>query len=146
MAVRTGAVGKVYPPAVYAVGREKVREYALAVGESNPVHLDVRAARGAGHADVVAPPMFAVVYSTPAVVMAVFDPDVAMSFAMEVHGAQELRWGPLVIAGDEITTRASVKDIYEQDGRGFYVFQTVSVNQRGEIVCTGTWTDIVRNA
>jgi hypothetical protein len=35
--------------------------------------------------------MFAVIYSTPAVVMAVFDPDVAMNFAMEVHGAQEFR-------------------------------------------------------
>jgi len=77
-------------------------------------------------------------------VMAVFDPDVAMNFAMEVHGAQEFRWGPLVIAGDEITTRASVKDIYERGGRGFYVFETVSVNTRGETVCTGTWTDIVR--
>ncbi len=45
MTVRTGALGKAYPPTVYAVGREKVREYALAVGETNPVHLDVQAAR-----------------------------------------------------------------------------------------------------
>jgi len=72
MAVRTDAVGKSYPPSVYAVGREKVREYALAVGETNSVHLDVRAARRAGYPDVVGPPMFAVIYSTPAVVMAVF--------------------------------------------------------------------------
>src|SRR6266566_3571643 len=100
--------------------------------------------RRGGYADVVAPPMFAVVYSTPAVVMAVFDPDVAMNFAMEVHGAQQFRWGPLVIAGDEITTRASVKDIYELGGRGFYVFETVSVNKHGETVCSSTWTDIVR--
>jgi acyl dehydratase len=146
MAMQTGAVGKIYPPTAYAVGREKVREYSLAVGETNSVHIDVQAARRAGYADVVAPPMFAVVYSTPAVVMAVFDPDVAMNFAMEVHGAQEFRWGPLVIAGEEITTHASVKDIYEHDGHGFYVFETVSVNQRGETVCTGTWTDIVRSA
>jgi acyl dehydratase len=146
MAVRTNAVGKIYPPSMYAVGREKVREYALAVGETNPVHLDEQAARRAGYIDLVAPPMFAVVYSTPAVVLAVFDPEVAMNFAMEVHGAQEFRWGPLVIAGDEITTRASVKDIYEHSGRGFYVFETVSVNERGETVCTGTWTDIVRSA
>ncbi len=63
----------------------------------------------AGYADVVAPPMFAVVYSTPAVVMAVFDPDVAMNFAMEVHGAQEFRWGPLVVAGDEIMKVATAQ-------------------------------------
>ena len=116
------------------------------MGEKNPVHLDVQAARRAGYADVVAPPMFAVVVPMPAVVMAVFDPDVAMNFAMEVHGAQEFRWGPLVIAGDEITTWASVKDIYERGGRGVYVFETVSLNERGETVCTGTWTDIVRTA
>ncbi len=144
LALKIDAVGKTYPPSIYAVGREKVREYARAVGETDPVYLDVQAARRAGHGDVVAPPMFAVVYSTPAVAMAVFDPDVAMNFAMEVHGAQEFRWGPLVIAGDEISTRAQVKDIYERDGRGFYVFETVSTNQRGETVCTGTWTDIVR--
>ena len=42
----------------YAVGREKIREYALAVGETNPLHLDLEAARAAGHADLVAPPMF----------------------------------------------------------------------------------------
>ena len=47
MAVKTGAIGKTYPPTAYAVGREKIREYALAVGETNPVHLDVRAARAA---------------------------------------------------------------------------------------------------
>jgi acyl dehydratase len=144
MAVKTDAIGKPYPPSIYAIGREKVREYAHAVGETNPVHFDVQAANRAGYADVVAPPMFAAVYSTPAVVMAVFDPEVGMNFAMEVHGAQEFRWGPLVIAGDEITTRASVMDIYEQGGRAFYVFETVSVNERGETVCTGIWTDIVR--
>ena len=145
MVVKTDAIGKTYPPSLYAVGREKVREYALAVGESNPLYLDVQAARRAGYTDVVAPPTFAVVYSTPAVVTAMFDPDVGMNFAMEVHGAQLFRWGPLVIAGDEVSTRASVKDIYERRGRAFYVFQTVSVNERGETVCTGTWTDIVRS-
>ena len=59
------AVGKRYDPVVYAVGREKIREYAFAVGETNPVHLEVEAARALGYADVVAPPMFAAVYSAP---------------------------------------------------------------------------------
>ena len=63
MPVNTQAVGKRYPPSTYAVGREKIREYASAVGETNPLHFDVDVARAAGYADVVAPPMFAVVYS-----------------------------------------------------------------------------------
>ena len=144
MSLNTDAVGKTFPTTVYAVGREKVREYALAVGETNPLHLDVEAARAAGYADVVAPPMFAVVYSAPAMGPAIFDPDVGMNFAMMVHGGQEFRWGPVVVAGDEITTEVEVKSIEARDGRGYYVFESRSTNQDGETVCVGTWTNIVR--
>ena len=88
--------------------------------------------------------MFAVVYSAPAMAPAVLDPEVGINFAMMVHGGQEFAWGEPVVAGDEITTTASVKDISERDGKGFYVFETVSTNQDGETVATGTWTNIVR--
>jgi acyl dehydratase len=141
-----GPVGKVFPPVTYAVGREKVREYAHAVGETNPLHLDVEAARGAGHRDVVAPPMFVTVYTSPAIVSAFFDPEVGMDFAHMVHGGQEFAWGPLVVAGDEIATEVEVADISERGGVGFYVFESRSTNQDGERVATGAWTCIVRKA
>jgi acyl dehydratase len=144
--VNTDAVGKSYPSTLYAVGREKIREYALAVGETNPLHLDPEAARAAGFRDVVAPPMFCVVYSSPAIGPAIFDPEVGIDFAMMVHGGQEFVWGPLVVAGDEITTTVSVKSIEERAGNGFYVFESRSTDQEGETVCTGTWTNIVRGA
>ena len=144
MAVNTGAIGKTYPATVYAVGREKIREYASAVGEHNPIHLDPAAARSVGFADVVAPPMFAVVYSNAAILPGLFDPELGIDFAHMVHGSQEFRWGTLVVAGDEITTTATVKDVSERGGMGFYVFQTDSRNQNGETVCVGTWTNIVR--
>ena len=144
MAVNTDVIGKTFAPATYAVGREKIREYAHAVGETEPLYLDVAAARAAGYADVVAPPMFAVVYSLPAVWPALFDEEVGIDFAQMVHGGQEFEWGPLVVAGDEITTTLSIDDISERAGNGFYVFGTQSVNQDGEEVCVGTWTNIVR--
>jgi acyl dehydratase len=142
--VNSEAIGKTYEPVTYAVGREKIREYAAAVGETNPLHHDLDAARAAGHADLVAPPMFAVVYASRSLVSAMFDPEVGINFAMMVHGSQEFRWDQLVIAGDEVTTTAVVKGITERGGMGFYVFETASENQRGESVCTGTWTNIVR--
>jgi acyl dehydratase len=144
MPVNTDAIGKQYEPVLYAVGREKVREFASAVGETNPLHFDVEAARAAGYGDVVAPPMFAVVYAGRAVGPAIFDPDLGINFAMMVHGGQEFRWGPIVVAGDEITTTTTVKDVAERGGMGFYIFESVSENQRGETVCTGLWTNIVR--
>ena len=142
--VNSDAIGKKYPVSAYAVGREKVREYAHAVGETNQLYLNVEAARAAGYADVVAPPMFAVVYQGRAITPALFDPEVGIDFPRMLHGGQEFRWGELVVAGDEIDTTTSVKDISTRGGMNFYVFETESRNQRGEIVCTGLWTNIVR--
>jgi acyl dehydratase len=139
-----GVIGKRYEPTTYAVGREKVREYASAVGETNPLHFDVEAARAAGHDDVVAPPMFAVVYAARSVAPALFDPEVGIDFARMLHAGQEFVWGSPVVAGDEITTTAVVKDSFERGGMNFFVFESMSENQRGETVCTGTWTQIVR--
>jgi acyl dehydratase len=146
MSVSNGPIGKTYEPVSYAVGREKIREYAAAVGETNPLHHDVQAARVAGYADVVAPPMFAVVYASRSLVPALFDPEVGLDFARMVHGAQEFRWGPVVVAGDEITTSTRVSDVSSRGGMEFFVFESVSTNQRGDTVCTGTWTNIVRGA
>ena len=146
MSVSTAATGKSYAPVTYAVGREKIREYARAVGETNPLYLDVDAARAAGHPDVVAPPMFAVVYTSPAIMPALFDAEVGIDFARLVHGGQEFRWGRPVVAGDEVTTTVTVKDISERAGNGFFVFESTSVAQDGETVCVGTWSNIVRGS
>jgi acyl dehydratase len=130
--------------ATYAVGREKVREYANAVGETDPRYLDPEAARAAGFADVVAPPMFAAVYCGPAIWPALVDPEVGIEFARLVHGAQEFTWAEPVVAGDEVTTEAELEESSERGGLKFFVFKTTSTNQRGELVSEGLWTNIVR--
>jgi acyl dehydratase len=144
MGVNLAAVGKSYNPVLYAVGREGVKQYALAVGETDPLHLDHEAARAAGYADVVAPPMFAAVYCGPAIGQAYFDPGNGINFALLVHSGQEFKWGPLVVAGDEIETTVSIKSIEERAGNGIYVFESVSTNQDGHTVCVGTWSNVVR--
>ena len=131
-------------PHSYAVGREKIREFARAVGETNPLHGDLEAARAAGHPDLVAPPMFAVVYCAAAIEEALYHPDLGIDFEMLLHSGQEFEWGPLVIAGDEITTQVSLADVSERIGMKFYVLASQSRNQRGELVCSGRWTEVVR--
>lgn len=146
MPANTDAIGKRYAPVVYAVGREKVKEYALAVGESDPLHLDVAAARAAGFADVVAPPMFAVVYQSPSVMPALFDPEVGIDFAMLLHSGQEFRWERLVVAGEELTTTTTVASVAEKSGMGFFDFEVVTADEAGEPVVTGIWKMLVRGA
>jgi acyl dehydratase len=144
--VDTSAKGKTYPPFEYEVGKEKIREYAMAVGEENPVYFDRDKAKEAGFRDIPAPPMFAVVYSAGSVGPAVLDPAVGINFLMMVHGGQEFVWGEPVCAGDTITTETEVKDITERDDKAFYVFESVSRNQEGQEVVRATWTNIVRGA
>jgi acyl dehydratase len=144
MPLKTDAVGKTWGPVTFAVEAERIAKYADAIGADSPIHRDAEAAREAGFRDVVAPPMFCVVYSGPAMGPAIFDPEVEMNFAAMVHGGQEFEWGEPVCAGDQISTTVRCASIEERDGKGFYVFESVSENQEGQQTVKGTWTDIVR--
>ena len=144
MAIKPELKGKQHPPVDYEVGREKIREYSWAVGETNQVHFEPDAAQAAGFSNVVAPPMFCVVYSAKAMGPAILDPELGINLGLMVHGSQEFEWGEPVVAGDTITTKVTVKDLYEKDGKEFYVFESQSTNQDGAPTVTGTWTNIVR--
>jgi acyl dehydratase len=144
MTLKTDAVGKEWPGITYQVGREKIKEYANALGLDNAVHFDVEAAKAAGFRDVVAPPMFAVVYQSGAVMPGIFDPEVGINFAMMVHSGQDFRWERVVVAGEELTTQARVANVEEKGGMGFYDFEVVTKDAGGAVVCTGIWKMIVR--
>ena len=144
MPVRTDAIGKQWEPATYEVGAEKVREFATAIGAENPVHFDHEAARSAGFRDLVAPPMFCVVYGARAMGPAILDPELGINLATMLHGSQEFVWDAPVCDGDLVSTTATCTEIYEKDGKGFYVFETISTNQEGARTVKGTWTNIVR--
>ena len=144
MPVKTEAIGKKWPAAEFEVEADRIKQYASAIGEEHPIYHDPEAAKAAGFRDLVAPPMFAVVYSAPAMGPAIIDPDVGINLPAMVHGGQDFEWGEPVCAGDVITTAATCKEIYEQDGKGFYVYESVSTNQDGAQTVKATWTNIVR--
>ena len=144
MAIDESKKGKSYAPFEYEVGREKIREYANAIGVHAPVNHDRDAARAAGFRDVVAPPMVAVVYSAGSVAQGVLDPELGIDLGRMLHGGQEFVWGEPVCSGDTIVTTTTVSNLYERAGMEFYVFESVSKNQDGQETVRGTWTNIVR--
>jgi acyl dehydratase len=85
-----------------------------------------------------------VVYSAGAMGPAILDPELGINLMMMLHGSQEFEWSEPVCAGDAITTTATLKDLREDNGRQFYVFESVSTNQDGQETVRGTWTNIVR--
>ncbi len=130
-------VGRTYPTtAPYQVGREKIREFAMAIGDPNPVYTDVDAARALGHPDLVAPPTFGFVLTMKAMALAMFDPEVGLDYARVVHGEQSFEFARPLFAGDEVVVDASIEAI---DSAGRNEFMTVLAEVRtvsGELVVT----------
>ncbi|MGI6871826.1 MULTISPECIES: FAS1-like dehydratase domain-containing protein [Amycolatopsis] len=137
--------GRTFRPWTYEVGIEKIREFATALGHGEACYFDREVARSMGFRDVVAPPMFAVVFCKwmgPAV----RHPDVGIDYARMLHGGQEFEFGAPVCHGDVITTSAAVADVYAKRDLEFFVFSSHSANQFGETVADGRWTMIVRGS
>jgi acyl dehydratase len=130
-------VGKALPPtAPYRVGREKIREFALAIGEGASVCLDVDAARAAGHPDVVAPPTFAVTFTMPAIEAFLRDPAFGWDYLRMVHGDQSITLHRPIHGGDDLVTTIHVDDLKTRGGSHMLTLRCEVADADGEPVAT----------
>ncbi|MDY6055607.1 MaoC family dehydratase N-terminal domain-containing protein [Micrococcus sp.] len=137
--------GREYPPApTYQVGREAVRAFADAVQASHPAHRDVDAARALGHADLVAPPTFAVVVAQRAEAAVVADPEVGIDFSRVVHADERFTHHRPIVAGDELTGRVRVEAVKQLGGHRMVTTVTSIADAAGEPVSDVRSTLLVR--
>lgn len=137
--------GRVFAPtAPYLVGREKVREFARAVFATNPVNLDVDAARAAGHDDVVAPPTFAVVVQEHTLAQLLAEPDAGIDFSRVVHGDQRFTSSRPIVAGDELTATLTVSGVKTLGAHSMVTAESVITDAAGAHVVTAISTLVVR--
>ena len=130
-------VGRTLPPSrPYLVGREKVREFALAVGEGAAVCADLDAARAAGHPDLVAPPTFAVAFTLPLMEAFLRDPAVGWDYAHMVHGEQSFVLHRPLYAGDEVVTTLHVDDLLARAGNLLLTLRSEVTDAAGAPVLT----------
>jgi acyl dehydratase len=107
--------GRSYPPTPpYRVGREKIREFADAIGALDPAYRDPDAARALGHPDVVAPPTFPIALTLPA--GQVIIEDLGVDYARVVHGDQRFAYTRPIVAGDELTCVCVIEEIMSRAG------------------------------
>ncbi|GAB3617232.1 MaoC family dehydratase N-terminal domain-containing protein [Okibacterium endophyticum] len=132
------------PVSPYLVGREKVREFARAVFATSPVNHDPSAARAAGHADVVAPPTFAVVVQEQTLQQLLAEPDSGIDFARVVHGDQRFSYTRPIVAGDELTATLRVTGVKTLGAHAMVTAESTIVDAHGEHVVTAVSTLVVR--
>jgi acyl dehydratase len=139
MALNQDFVGKVYPAsAPYEVGREKVREFAVAIGDTNPAYHDVEAARALGHRDLVAPPTFPFIVTMRATAVVMFDPDLGLDYSRVVHGEQRFAYSRPVMAGDHLVVVTTIENIRVAAGNDILTSRSEVSTVEGEHVVT-TW-------
>ena len=137
--------GRAYPDTVpYLVGREKVREFARAVGSSDPLSLDPEAAVAAGYPDVVAPPTFAVVVQDLTLAQLLADESAGVDFSRVVHGDQRFSFSRPIVAGDLLTAAMTVTEVKTLGGNAMVTAESVMRDGEGSHVVTATSTLVVR--
>ena len=144
MPVNAEFVGRTYPPtAPYAVGSAKIREFAEAVGSTDPVHVDRAVATERGYRDVIAPPTFAVLIAQQCDAQLITDPEAGIDYTRVVHGEQKFVHHRPITAGDDIVAVLSVDSVKQAGGHAMITTRT-ELSAGDEAVCTATSTIVIR--
>lgn len=149
-AERTGGInpdfeGRSYPPGpTYQVGREKLRDFAHAVGARDPIHTDLAAARAAGYPDLVATPTFPIVIAQRSALQAYYDPDANIDFARVVHGEERFDYHRPIVAGDELIPQLFIEKVRQAGPNSLMITRVELTSTTGEPVCTAYSTLFMR--
>jgi acyl dehydratase len=137
--------GRVYPPTQpYEVGREKIREFAEAIGDDNPLYRDQAAAKALGYPDVIAPPTFPIVLSMRAAAQVIRDPEFGLDYSKVVHGEQQFLYTRPVQAGDVLQVTVRVESLRVAAGNDLITTRGDITTLDGELVVTAYSTLVAR--
>lgn len=137
-----GIVGKTYPPFTVRVEYGKIREFAEALRDDNPLYRDAEAARRSPFGGIIAPPTLSRNFWWEGTQV---HQDLGFDWRYVVHGEQEFEYYQPIKAGDVLTGQMKIADLYEKAGkRGgkmtFAVIETKYSNAEGEPVLLGRRT------
>ncbi|WP_017573395.1 MaoC family dehydratase N-terminal domain-containing protein [Nocardiopsis halotolerans] len=145
MAINPDYLGREYPaPEAYEVTRGKIREFAEAVNDPNPIYTDPAAARSAGYPDVVAPPTFPVILGMAGSAQAIADPELGVDFSRVVHGDQSFHYSRPPHAGDVLGSVTRITGIRALGGNELLTLETEAHDADGAHVVTATMMLVVR--
>jgi acyl dehydratase len=140
-------IGHELPVSVLPIERTRLRFFAKATGETDPVYTDEAAARAAGYPDLPAPPTFLFAAELDSGASERMVQDLGIPLAKLLHGEQGFTYHKPVCVGDTVTVRSRIEDIYDKrDGALEFVVKTSrATNQRDELVAEMRTVIVCRN-
>jgi len=129
-------IGHELPPSVLALERTRLQFFAKVIGETDPVYTDPGAARDAGYPDLPAPPTFLFAAELDSGASGDLLARLQIPLAKLLHGEQAFSYHAPACAGDTITVRSRIEDIYDKKNGAleFVVKTSRATNQRDELV------------
>lgn len=134
-------IGKEYPPFIWEVANVKSKELMLAIGDSNPVYTNRKAALDAGYQDVPAPPTYLTLPLMWNNMISHIIQDLGVDFfSKTLHGEEQYEYFEEIYPGDVLTGRSKVADIVEKSGKGkkmnLIIIETIYTNQENKKVAS----------
>lgn len=132
---------------VLDIDRTRLRFFAKAIGETDPVYTDVAAARASGYADLPAPPTFVFAAELDSGAIDELLLDLQIPLAKLLHGEQSFTYHQQACAGDTVSVRSRIDDIYDKKGGAleFVVKTSRATNQHGQLVVEMRSVFVCRN-
>lgn len=129
-------IGHALPASVLPIERTRLQFFAKAIGETDPVYTDVAAARDAGYPDLPAPPTFLFAAELDSGASNQLLDDLQIPLSKLLHGEQSFSYHRPACAGDTVTVRSTLSDIYDKKNGAleFVVKTSRATNQRDELV------------
>ncbi|MFC4587066.1 MaoC family dehydratase N-terminal domain-containing protein [Sphaerisporangium corydalis] len=144
MAIDTAAVGTRSPDLTVEVGRGRLRLFARATGEHDPVYTDPAAARAEGHRDLPVPPTFLFCLEMDRDDPWAYLTGLGIDPRRILHGEQRFTYHAMAYAGDRLTLAAHISDVYTKKGGALdFLVRTVEVTRADGPVATLTTVLVV---
>lgn len=141
-------IGQSFEPLTVLVEAGRLRAFASATNQRDPIYRDRAAAQAAGYRDIPAPLTFLFTLDLEREDPFYFINEMKIDLARVLHGEQGFTYGAPICAGDEVTLVSTVEDIFDKKGGAleFVTLVTRASNQLGEDLGTMTRSIVVRNA
>jgi acyl dehydratase len=121
-------------PDHYEVEREKIREYAVAVKNTDDSFFEEKAAAELGYDAILAPLTFISVFGYKAQVAMFQHNNIAITDAKIVQVDQEIKFLRPVKAGDRLYCDVQVHSVRQSFGTDIIVTKNIVTNDKGDVV------------
>ncbi len=138
-------IGTSSEPFKFLVERGKIKEFCLAIGESDPIYLDVQAAQKAGFEDTPVPPTFPTVFTFWGNPDSFKDmQEMGVNVERLLHMKQQYRYFRPIYPATELHCSRQVTDVKKSKMMDMVTFESLYKDEKGNLFLEEEMTIVIR--